>query len=209
MVRSKFDRGFGIPGLIAVLALLFAMSGGAQATRDLLTLASSAKSAKPIRIKRGPRGFRGSQGPAGPPGQGVPGPPGPEGPKGAEGSPWTAGGTLPSGKTLSGTWIAAVLGDEVEPGVGEGGTAISFGIRLLIPPEVFVVAEGEAGKEHAAECPGSVALPRAAKGTLCLYTAEAQGLELEEGFPSVSGAVLTFKGPPNQAAAGTWAVTAP
>jgi hypothetical protein len=110
---------------------------------------------------------------------------------------------------LSGTWIAAVLGDEVEPGRAEGGTAISFGIRLLLPPEVFVIAEGEEGSEHAAECPGSVALPRAAKGKLCLYTAEDQGLELEESFPVVSGALLKFKGPPGSASAGTWAVTAP
>lgn len=208
-MRSKFDRRFGVPGLLAVLALLFAMNGGAQATKNMLTSAVSSKSSKSTQVKRGPRGLRGLQGPQGPPGPGVPGPPGPEGPKGAEGSPWTAGGTLPSGKSMSGTWIAAVLADEVEPGVGEGGAAISFGIRLVLPPEVFVVAQGEGGKEHAAECPGSVALPRAAKGNLCLYTAEDQGLELEESFPFVSGALLTFKGPPNQAAAGTWAVTAP
>jgi hypothetical protein len=71
------------------------------------------------------------------------------------------------------------------------------------------VAEGKEGKEHAAECPGSLALPRAAKGALCLYVAENQGLELDESFPFVSGALIKLKGPPGGAAAGTWAVTAP
>jgi hypothetical protein len=72
-----------------------------------------------------------------------------------------------------------------------------------------MVAEGKEGKEHAAECPGSLALPRAAKGDLCLYVAENQGLELDESFPFVSGALIKLKGPPGGAAAGTWAVTAP
>jgi hypothetical protein len=116
---------------------------------------------------------------------------------------------LPSGKSESGTWIAAVLGDETEPGKGEGGASISFGVPLLIPPDIYLVAQGKAGKEHAAECPGSFALPRAAKGNLCLYTGVDQGLELDESFPFNGGALLTFKGPPNQATAGTWAVTAP
>jgi hypothetical protein len=120
-----------------------------------------------------------------------------------------AGGTLPSGKAVSGTWIAAVLGAEVEPGKGEGGTAISFGLRLVLPPEIHLIAEGEEGSEHALECPGSVALPRAAKGNLCLYTAEDQGLTLTESFAFVGGALLKFKGAPSKAAAGTWAVTAP
>jgi hypothetical protein len=202
---SQFNRRFGIPGVIAVVALIFAMSGGAIAARDYLGGTSSQKHQKP---RRGPRGPQGIQGPQGPPGQGLPGPQGPEGPagqKGPEGSPWVAGGTLPSGKTESGTWIAAVF--EVEPGKSEGGAAISFGIRLLLPPEVHWIAEGEEGNEHATECPGTVALPRAAKGNLCLYTAEDQGLELEESFPFVSGALFKFKGPPNKAAAGTWAVT--
>jgi hypothetical protein len=79
----------------------------------------------------------------------------------------------------------------------------------VLPPTIHLIAKGEAGKEHAAECPGSVNLPLAAKGNLCLYTSEDQGLTLLEAFPSTSGALLTFKGPTQAAAAGTWAVTAP
>jgi len=202
---SHFNMRFGSPGVIALVALIFAMSGGAFAAHDYIAGTGSQSHQKPRRGPRGPRGIQGIQGPQGPPGLGVQGSEGPVGQKGPEGSPWVAGGTLPSGKTESGTWIAAVF--EVEPGKSEGGAAISFGIRLLLPPEVHLIAEGEEGNQHASECPGTVALPRAAKGNLCLYTAEDQGLELEEDFPFVSGALLKFKGPPNKAAAGTWAVT--
>ena len=199
---SRFNKQFGIPGVVAVVALVLAMTGGAFAASDYIASPSAKKAQK---AKRGPRGPRGPQGPAGP--GGVKGSEGPAGQRGPEGSPWPAGGTLPSGRTLSGTWIAGVF--EVEPGKGKGGTAISFGIRLLLPPDIHVIAEGAEGIEHAAECPGKVGLPLAAKGNLCLYTGEDQGLELVESFAVVSGALLKFKGPPNKVAAGTWAVTAP
>lgn len=206
---SRFNRWFGPSGVIALVALVFAMTGGAVGANQYFKSPDSRHRAKPKRGPRGPQGLPGKQGPQGPSGQSIRGPAGPEGPQGAEGSPWVAGGALPSGKTESGTWIAATVGKEIEPGKAEGAAAISFGIRLLIPPEVFMVAEGKEGKEHAAECPGSLALPRAAKGDLCLYVAENQGLELDESFPFVSGALIKLKGPPGGAAAGTWAVTAP
>jgi hypothetical protein len=120
-----------------------------------------------------------------------------------------AGGTLPSGRSESGTWIAAAVGVEVEPGKSEGAGSVSFVIRTAVPPTVHLIAKGQEGIEHTAECPGSVNLPLAAKGNLCLYTAEDQGLTLLEAFSSASGALLTFKGPAKAAAAGTWAVTAP
>lgn len=207
-MRSAFNKWFGAPGVVAVIALIFAMSGGAFAAQQYLKGSSPHYRQKPKRGPQGPRGPQGLTGPQGPPGQSVRGADGPAGPQGPEGSPWTAGGVLPSGKTEAGTWIAPAIGNEVEPGKKEAGTAISFGIRLLIPPEVFVIGEGKEGKEHVTECPGSVALPRAAKGVLCLYTGENQGLELVESFPFASGALLKLKGPPGATAAGTWAVTA-
>lgn len=202
---SRFNRWFGPPGVIAVVALVFAMGGGALAARQFFAKPNTHRH-ELKRGPRGPRGFQGDQGPQGAGGQSIVGP---EGPQGPEGSPWVAGGALPSGKTESGTWIAATIGKEVEPGKVEGATAISFGIRLLIPPEIFMVGEGKEGKEHATECPGSLALPRAANGDLCLYVGENQGLELDESFPLVSGALVKLKGPSGGAAAGTWAVTAP
>jgi hypothetical protein len=109
---------------------------------------------------------------------------------------------------MSGTWIAAAVGVEVEAGQSEGGGSISFGIRVAIPPAIHLIGKGKEGSEHAAECPGSATLPLAAKGNLCIYMGEDQGLTLLDAFVSQSGALLTFKGPTKAAAAGTWAVTA-
>lgn len=205
-------KHFGIPGVVAIVALIFAMSGGALAAHDYLGSQSKSHERYAKKTMRGPRGPRGIQGPQGLPGQSIRGPQGETGqtgPRGPEGNPWMAGGTLPSGRTESGTWIAGVFGPEVEPGVSEGGSSISFGMRLTLPPDVYLIAKGQEGNEHVAECPGSVALPQASKGSLCLYTAEDQGLEIGEVFPFVSGALLKFRGEPNTVSAGTWAVTAP
>jgi hypothetical protein len=215
---SIVRQRFGAAGIVAVVAAVFAMSGGAfaggtQLAQVSATAARSGSSpARPSAARRGPRGPRGATGPAGPqgpPGQGRQGDPGPAGPRGPEGSPWVAGGTLPSGRSESGTWIAAAAGKEVAPGESEGAGTVSFVIRTLVPPEIHLIAKGQAGKEHAAECPGSTNLPLAAKGNLCLYSVEDQGLTLVETFSSTSGAVLTFKGASKAAAAGVWAVTAP
>jgi hypothetical protein len=217
MMFSMLRQRFGVAGIVAVVAAVFAMSGGAFAGSQLAQVNATAArsgspSARPSAARRGPRGPRGATGPAGPqgpPGQGRQGDPGPAGPRGPEGSPWVAGGTLPSGRSESGTWIAAAAGKEVAPGESEGAGTVSFVIRTVIPPEVHLIAKGQAGKEHATECPGSTNLPLAARGNLCLYLVEDQGLTLVETFSSTSGAVLTFKGPSKAAAAGVWAVTAP
>jgi len=215
---SILRRRFGAAGIVAVVAAVFAMGGGAFAGGSHLARVgatgahsgSDSARASARRGPRGPRGARGATGPAGPQGPpGRQGDAGPAGPRGPEGSPWTAGGTLPSGRSESGTWIAAAAGKEVAPGESEGAGTVSFVIRTVVPPEVHLIAKGQAGKEHAAECPGSTSLPLAAKGSLCLYTVEDQGLTLVETFSSTSGAVLTFKGPSKAAAAGVWAVTAP
>jgi hypothetical protein len=222
-MSKRFKQGFGAPGAIAVVALVFAMSGGTMAADHYLGAAPQAPTAtaqatkkkkkkKPSTAKRGPQGPAGPRGPAGPAGPagatGPAGPAGPAGARGAEGSPWTAGGTLPPGKSLSGTWIAVALGAEVEPGKAEGGTTISFGIRLVAPPAVHLIAKGNEGIEAASECPGSVKLPLAAKGNLCLYVAEGEGLVPFETFSFASGALIKFRGPPETVVAGTWAVSA-
>lgn len=130
-IRSRITYA----NVAATLALLFAMSGGAYAAGKYLI--TSTKQIKPSVLKslqgkagaKGPSGASGPAGPAGPAGtagagtpgtQGGTGPQGPAGVKGEsgttgapgkegkEGSPWTAGGTLPSGKTETGTWTAAM-----------------------------------------------------------------------------------------------------
>jgi hypothetical protein len=212
MMLSWFNRQFGPSGAIAVVALIFAMTGGAVAARQYVAEPAPRSKPKVVRGPRGPQGPRGAQGPQGPQGpagSSTRGPEGPAGPAGAEGSPWVAGGILPTGKTLSGAWVAGVLGAEVSPGKGVGGTAVSFGIRLAVTPEVHLIGKDKEGDEAAQECPGTIGLPLAAKGHLCLYTAEDQGLTLEEARAFPGGALIRFNGAPNTAAAGTWAVTAP
>jgi hypothetical protein len=152
---SPLRNRFGIPGVISVIALVFAMFGGAYAATNTGKATSSAKT------KKGPRGPKGATGPAGPAGpvgpagpagpqgakgdtgpQGKEGPQGPAGPagapgaKGKDGSPWTVSGTLPSKKTETGAYFVSSEGEPGEEedvvGVysGYAGTSISFVIPL-------------------------------------------------------------------------------
>jgi hypothetical protein len=193
---------------IAVLALVFAMSGGAIAAKNYTTgKADASKTAK-----RGPKGPRGKQGVPGPQGlQGPKGERGEQGPKGDTGntgSPWTAGGFLPSGATLGGTWVAGA-GSDLGAGKGVAAASISFGLPIPGLPTIVIVKKDQEGVEHAVECPGSLAIPKAAKGYLCLYTGQEAGLEFQSAVPSPYGAIITYLGTPGAGNAGTWAVTGP
>ncbi len=233
---SLLRNRFGVPGVISVIALVFAMLGGAYAANDNGSgnATASAKAKKGPRGPRGPRGPEGPQGPAGPAGPagsaGLRGPEGPEGaqgavgPKGAtgnagpkgdtgatgpEGSPWTAGGTLPSGKTETGSWLVS---RENEAG-GGAYTALSFPLPLPAPlsqeEKVHVLAVGEGGT---ADCPGTYAAPKAAPGNACLYTNVSNLLNsLGAAKSNVGGLLLAaqFEEGPEAVAFGNFAVTAP
>jgi hypothetical protein len=80
---STLRTRFGIPGVISVIALVFAMFGGAYAASNSSGGGKATASAK---AKQGPRGKTGKTGPAGPAG-----PAGPQGPAGAKGDAGTAG----------------------------------------------------------------------------------------------------------------------
>jgi hypothetical protein len=212
-------RSLNVPTAVAVVALVFAMTGGAFAAKDYVggPAQASKKSQKGPRGPKGPKGQRGAVGPAGPEGpkgetgaRGERGPEGPQGPKGETGSPWTAGGFLPSGETLGGTWVAGA-GPGVLPGpLGIAASPISFGLPIPGVPTVKIVKKDQEGIENATECPGSIFVPKAAKGVLCLYTAEeAAGMTFLSATPSPYGAVVTFSGTPGTGNAGVWAVTAP
>ncbi len=205
-------RNLSLPTAIAVMALVFAMTGGAFAAKDYVAGPAEATQSKKGKSKRGPQGPRGKQGKTGPMGPqgavGPQGPIGPQGPKGDTGDPWVAGGFLPSGKSLAGTWIAGV-GPDLGLGKGAAATSISFGIPLKAPPQIVIVKKDKEGEEHVAECPGSLIVPIAAPGKLCLYTAQESGLELQTAIPAPFGALLTYLGTPGTGDAGVWAVTAP
>ena len=90
---SLLRNRFGIPGVISVCALVFAMIGGAfAASNDSGNATASAKAKKGPRGPRGPRGPVGPAGPAGPAGEaGAPGAKGAQGADGANGATGPAG----------------------------------------------------------------------------------------------------------------------
>jgi hypothetical protein len=91
---SPLRNRFGIPGVISVIALVFAMMGGAYAASNNGGKATaSAKAKKGPRGPKGPKGDTGPAGPAGPAGpQGPAGAKGDNGSKGANGESVTVGG---------------------------------------------------------------------------------------------------------------------
>jgi hypothetical protein len=133
------------------------------------------------------------------------------GKEGKEGSPWTAGGTLPRGKTEEGMWSATIVKNFENTLTGYA--PISFIVPLVTVPTVVYVTEEEAS--HAPECSGTAAEPEAAEGFLCVYTASQSLATLEGKEITKVGAFLSFTGGKLGSAEvfgvsvhGTWAVTA-
>ena len=222
--------------VIATLALIFAMTGGAYAASKYLITSTKQISPKVLKSLKGANGKNGTAGPAGPAGAagagtaGAAGPQGPAGPAGAKGetgtagtngtngatgSPWTASGTLPSEKTEEGMWAFGISKEQ------EAGFApISFVIPLASAPAIHYI--NAIGKEinsaleevtPSPECPGSFLIPKAEPGNLCVYTESEEGGAKFFKFASnvqAPGAVMGFlnSGADAANARGSWAVTA-
>ncbi len=185
-------------GMIATLALIFAMGGGAYAASKYVI--TSTKQIKPsvlksLQGKTGPAGAPGSVGPAGPGGaQGAQGPAGPAGPQGTQGgkgetgSQGTKGTTGAAGATgLKGaTGATGTTGytETLPAGKTETGswvirgtanaekelrvTAISFPIPLKEEINNKEVHVVKIG-ETVAGCQGTPEKPEAEPGLLCIY----------------------------------------
>ncbi len=166
---STLRTRFGIPGVISVIALVFAMLGGAYAASNssgghgALASKKSHKAKKAKAGKRGPKGPKGATGPAGPAGaQGPAGPAGPKGDAGANGANGAAGATgaqgiqgvtgpqgpagetgftetLPAGKTETGNWSAIAFNSE--PEFTQPFSPISYSIPLAEPSEKVVLLD--------------------------------------------------------------------
>jgi hypothetical protein len=127
------------------------------------------------------------------------------GKEGKEGSPWTAGGTLPSGKTETGVWgfVATAEGAVIQ--------AFSFPIQLAKPLEETNIHLIEPNQSSTEECPGTATEPKAKAGNFCLY---ARTLEVPlYGMGPVGGvgvqAIFTHSPDVGKGDGGSWAVTAP
>jgi hypothetical protein len=193
---------FNATSLVAVAALVFAMSGGAYAAgRYVITSTKqiSPKALKSLTGKAGPAGKNGANGatgpagavggtgPAGPQGSaGVAGAAGKEGPAGKEGKEGKTGATgftatLPKGATETGTWgEQSTAEDAIHENIRF--SPISFAIPLeaaLTGANVFFVMPGDTS--HEAQCPGSPAAPEAAEGDLCVYVGAIVNQEPFEG----------------------------
>jgi hypothetical protein len=262
---SPLRNRFGIPGVISVIALVFAMMGGAYAATNDGGSGSATASAKKKNKKGkqgglngkqknqvrniskqearkfansnpGAPGAPGPQGPAGLPGAngndgqsgadgddggtgatgatGETGATGATGATGEDGSPWTAGGTLPSGETETGGWAFGTTAGE-----GLQFVAISWPIPL---PASIPVSNTHYVETSTAECPGTAAAPAAEPGHLCVY----QG-SLTDAIAAPFGTIQKLSGPaengadafgarvalvaiaPEAQGNGTFAVTAP
>jgi hypothetical protein len=232
-IRTRFNA----TTLVAVLALVFAMTGAAYAGSKYLITSTKQISPKVLKALKGasggagangapgaagPGGPGGPQGPGGAQGPGGPGgpagAPGKEGPPGKDGKNGTTGftKTLPSGATETGTWAVHAAAEGEEPAL-----SLSFAIPLakeLETAQVHVV--GKTG--NGTTCPGSAEEPAAAEGNLCVYEGEnfAGHVELASGKvlkpygllvsgAGTAGAVLLPRATALPAIAwGSWAVTA-
>lgn len=218
---SRIHEKLGTAGfVIAILALIAALGGTAFAAAGL-----NGKQKKEVtRIAKkyaGEDGAPGAVGPQGPPGAkgdtGAPGEPGEDGKPGEDGfcSEGEPECVLPSGATLTGTWTAYSAGTSAGDSAH---VAISFPLRIpnmgSSADQVIFMGQGES---ETTECPGSLTIPEAAPGFLCLYTNELSNGQFSfkgqnDNLDPPSGFVGTFTPitPGNPVSAhGTWAVTAP
>jgi Collagen triple helix repeat (20 copies) len=98
---STLRTRFGIPGVISVIALVFAMFGGAYAASNTSGGGKATASAKAKQGPRGPKGPKGAKGDTGATGpQGPAGPSGSAGPKGDTGAAGTNGTNGSNGKSV-------------------------------------------------------------------------------------------------------------
>ena len=141
---STLRTRFGIPGVISVIALVFAMLGGAYAASSN----SGGKATASAKAKKGPRGPKGATGLAGP--QGPTGPAGPAGAKGesgANGSAGALGATGPTGKTgaTGATGVTGATGfsgftEALPSGKTETGTWSAVGFYLPLEKLPFPIS---------------------------------------------------------------------
>jgi hypothetical protein len=219
---SLLRNRLGVPGVIAIMALVLAMAGGAWAAKKYVI--TSTNQIKPSVLKKltgaagpaGPAGAAGAKGDAGANGVSVTSVAatpaecpaggtkftsasgtskacnGEEGEEGPEGSPWVVG-QIPSGKTIQGTWV-------IPPATAAGSNESFFAaVSTVIPiggTEPIAVFKAP----NPPFCPeGTAAEPKPGfPGALCVFVAESTNLgDPANGFSKLTashgGAVVALQ----------------
>jgi len=107
---STLRTRFGIPGVISVMALVFAMFGGAYAANN--SSSDGGKATASAKAKKGPRGPKGPKGDTGPAG-----PAGPQGAKGDNGAAGSNGSPGADGKSAETASFSGAKGGCTEGGL--------------------------------------------------------------------------------------------
>jgi hypothetical protein len=190
--------------------------GAAQLKRNAVTSPKIRKNAvTSVKVKNGTllaADFKPGQLPRGPQGpQGAPGVQGVQGAQGAQGFQGPPGpfpdGDVPSGETLRGAYF--LRGNRV----GAAGDVVAGEISY-----VFTLASAPIAHVHVPigtnppQCTGTVALPQAAPGHLCVYESQhlnATPLSIFNNGRTGSNLALSASADGPYFSVGTWAVTAP
>lgn len=185
---STLRTRFGIPGVISVIALVFAMLGGAYAASDSSDGGKATASAKAKRGPKGPKGPKGATGPAGPAGpQGPAGANGKDGSNGANGTNGTSGAP---GKSVSVTEIETGEPDcEERGGVEVKQEGAGSGIEVCNGKEGSAWVAGTAPSGAVLKGTWSVGPYDAAAAGESLFASFATGVPIDTSAP-VNGFVL-------------------
>jgi hypothetical protein len=201
---SSIRRRFTFANVVLTLVLVFAMTGGAYAAKRYVITSTNQISPKVLKALKGaigksgatgatgaigPAGATGSTGSTGPTGStgssgstgsaGTQGLKGETGHEGKEGSPWTAGGTLPKGKSLTGEWNVYTVATAADQNAIN---SVSFALPLSEAPTVHYIREKEAPPSG---CTGNVKEPGAEEGNLCIFTGVEEN-SLDEYLPGLA-----------------------
>ena len=198
--------------VLAVVALVFAMTSGAVAAKKYLI--TSTKQISPSVLKK----LTGKPGPAG--ADGKAGANGTNGSNGTNGQNGETGFTqvLPAGESLTGVWSNSFFQTAGEAVTTVQLVPISFAFPLgsaLTPADVHYIKKEEETGEGV--CPGSVDEPEAEPGNMCIYTETEEvapgGEVAQAGFdipgPGNAGVVVKFTAKGIAILEGSWVVTAP
>lgn len=170
---------FGIPGVISLIALVFAMLGGAYAASDggsdKTATVSAKKARKALKGAQGPRGPKGSTGATGP--QGTPGSAGANGRAGIAGAAGKDGIKGPPG--ANGTSVTTSSFSDAKGGCEEGGVEV----KSASPPAFVCNGPQGSGGGGGGGLPDTLPSGKTLTGTISHFGAPGVAAFIPISFP--------------------------